>query len=114
MVYEHKVRSTIKAVPVSAVTVPAGHALDKHGIVFVGDRAGIAFDKFSDSEVSVNFDTETDFITTHFDEAALPKIGEKIYVAVSDGKLTKTASGNKLVGYYWGKLDNSVVFSLAM
>ena len=114
MVYEHKVKSSIKAVPVSAVTVPAGHALDKHGIVFVGDRAGVAFDAFSDTEVSVNFDTETDFITTQFDEAALPKIGEKIYVAASDGKLTKTATGNKLVGYYWGKAGHSIVFSLAM
>ena len=112
MVYEHKVKSTIKAVPVSAVTVPAGHALDKHGIVFVGDRAGIAFDKFSDSELSFNFDTETDFITTHFYESALPKIGEKIYVAASDGKLTKTASGNKLVGYYWGTMGGAALFSL--
>ena len=114
MVYEHKLRSTIKTVPVSAVTVPTGHALDKHGIVFVGDRAGIAFDKISDTEVSVNFDTTTDFSTTLFDEAALPKVGETIYVATADGKLTKTATNNKLVGFYWGKSGGSVIFSLGM
>ena len=114
MVYEHKLRSTIKTVPVSAVTVPTGHALDKHGIVFVGDRAGIAFDKISDTEVSVNFDTETDFSTTLFDETSLPNVGEKIYVTAANGKLTKTSAGNKPVGFYWGKSGNSVIFSLGM
>lgn len=114
MVYEHKLRSTTKTVPISAVTVPNGHALDKHGIVFVGDKAGVVFDKISDTEVSVNFDTTTDFTTTLFDEGTLPNVGGKVYVNTADGKLTKTAASNKLVGFYWGKSGNSVVFSLGM
>ena len=114
MVYEHKVKSTIKAVPVLAVTVPAGHALDKHGIVFVGDRAGVVLQKETGDQVTVSFDTQREWTTESYDSANLPKIGEKVYLGASDGKLTKTDSGNRLVGYYWGELGSHIAFSLAM
>lgn len=114
MVGEHRLNSVIKTVKISDITVPAGQSLDGHGIVFVGDRVGVVYDKINDTQVSVNFDTQREFITDLFDSSALPKIGGKIYIGASDGKLTKTESGNKLVGYYWGEIGSHIAFSLAM
>ena len=101
MVGEHRLNSVIKTVKVSDITVPTGQRLDEHGIVFVGDRVGVVYDKINGTQVSVNFDTQREFITDLFDSSALPKIGGKIYIGASDGKLTKTESGNKLVFYFW-------------
>ena len=95
MTGEHRLNSVIKTVKLSDTTIPTGQDLDKHGIVFVGD-------------------TQREFITDLFDSSALPKIGGKIYIGASDGKLTKTESGNKLVGYYWGEVGSHIAFSLAM
>ena len=114
MVGEHRLNSVIKTVKISDITVPAGQSLDGHGIVFVGDRVGVVYDKINGTQVSINFDTQREFITDLFDGSALPKIGGKIYIGVSDGKLTKTESGNKLVGYYWGEIGSYIAFSLAM
>ncbi len=114
MIGERKLNSVIKTVEVSDVTIPAGQSLDEHGIVFVGDRAGVVYDKINGELVSVNFDTQREFVTNHFDEANLPAVGGKIYVGAADGKLTKTESGNKLAGFYWGKIGGAITFSLAM
>ena len=114
MVGEHRLKSVIKTVKISDITVPAGQSLDGHGIVFVGDRVGVVYDKINGTQVSVNFDTQREFITDLFDSSALPEIGGKIYIGISDGKLTKTESGNKLVGYYWGEIGSHIAFSLAM
>lgn len=114
MVGEHRLKSVIKTVKISDITVPAGQSLDGHGIVFVGDRVGVVYDKINGTQVSVNFDTQREFITDLFDSSALPKIGGKIYIGISDGKLTETESGNKLVGYYWGEIGSHIAFSLAM
>ena len=114
MVGEHRLKSVIKTVKISDITVPAGQSLDGHGIVFVGDRVGVVYDKINGTQVSVNFDTQREFITDLFDGSALPKIGGKIYIGASDGKLTKTESDNKLVGYYWGEIGSHIAFSLAM
>lgn len=114
MTGEHRLNSVIKTVKISDVTVPTGQNLNAHGIVFVGDRAGVAYDKINDAQVSVNFDTQREFTTDLFDSSNLPKIGGKIYIGASDGKLTKVDAGNKLVGYYWGEVGSHIAFSLAM
>lgn len=110
-----KLNSVIKTVEVKdVVTAPASQPLNKHDIVFVGDRVAIVYEKIDDKEVSICVDTQSEFVTSHYDKSKLPtKIGEKIYIDKSDGKLTKESAGNKLVGYYWGLEGSQVVFSLA-
>ncbi|MEL3905565.1 MAG: DUF2190 family protein [Treponema sp.] len=113
MTGEYKLLSTTKTIAISDITVPAGQSLDKHGIVFVGDRVGVVMEKVDDANATVCFDTQRDWTSDTFDEGNLPKIGEKIYLQASDGKLTKTSSGNKLVGYFWKRMGTVVIFSVA-
>ena len=114
MTGEHRLLSVNKTVAIADVTIPAGGAqtLDNHGIVFVGDRAGVVLQKEAGNQATVSFDTQREWTTESYDSANLPKIGEKVYLGASDGKLTKTASGNKLVGYYWGTIGGAALFSL--
>lgn len=112
MTGEYKLQSVIKKIQVADITIKGSQKLEEHGIVLVGDRAGVVHDTFSDEVVTVNFDTQRDFTTDLFDESNLPKIGGKIYMGDADGMLTKTESGNVFVGYYWGKLGSRIVFSL--
>lgn len=114
MTGEHRLLSVNKTVAISDVTIPAGGAqtLDNHGIVFVGDRAGVVLQKETGNQVTVSFDTQREWTTESYDSANLPKIGEKVYLGASGGKLTKTDSGNRLVGYYWGCVGGAALFSL--
>lgn len=114
MTGEHKLLSVNKTIEISAVTVPAGGAqtLDNRGIVFVGDRAGVVLQKEEGNKVTVSFDTQREWTTDAYDNANLPVIGGKVYLGTSDGKLTKTDSGNRLVGYYWGTIGGAALFSL--
>ncbi|QEJ97954.1 capsid cement protein [Treponema phagedenis] len=110
MVGEYKLRSTVKAVKITDVEVPAGQKLEAHGIVFIGEKVGVVVDKIDDKTITVNIDTQREFTTDTFDEANLPKVGEKLFLDAT-GKLTKT-SGDKWVGYFWSKLNNQIAFSL--
>ncbi len=112
MTSEYKLNSVIKTIQISDITVKGGQKLQEHGIVLVGERAGVVQDAFRDEAVTVNFDTQRDFTTDMFDAGNLPNIGGKIYMGNADGKLTKTESGNAFVGYYWGKLGSRIIFSL--
>lgn len=112
MAFEYKKASVIKTVLIADADVFTGHPLNKNGIVKVGERAGIVMEKIDDKCILVCFDTNRDFVTDLFDESALPKVGEKIYLQKSDGKLTKNNSGTVFIGYYWGKKGKGVVFSL--
>lgn len=111
----YRKESIIKAVKISDVTVQANQTvqtLENHGIVHVGDRAGVVFDKVDNTTVTICFSTDFDFATMDYVEASLPSVGGKIYLN-AEGKLDNVNTG-KLVGYYWGKLETGdIVFSLA-
>ncbi len=109
----HKLNSTVKTIELAKVTMITNQTVAEHGIVFVGDRCGIILDKINDNEITVDFNRQKDFTCKLFDESNLPNLGEKIYIEPSTGKLTKTESGNKLVGYFWKKMGGAVIFSLA-
>ena len=112
MTGEYKLLSTTKTIAISQITVPAVQSLDKHGIVFVGSRAGVVMEKVDDKNATVCFDTQRAWTSDMFDEGNLPDTGKKIYLQASDGKLTKVESGNTLVGYFWEKMGEVIIFSL--
>lgn len=108
----YKKNSIAKTVKISEVSSVTGQTIEDHGIVFVGDRVGVAFDKVDDKNVTVYFGADLDFATSDFVEGSLPAIGGKLYLN-AEGKLEKTTS-EKFVGYYWGMLETGgIVFSLA-
>lgn len=112
MAFAHKKNSIIKNVLISDVEMVKGQSIAEHGIVFVGDRAGVVFDKTDSKSVSVYFDTNMDFITGAYDEGNLPRIGGKAYLN-SEGKLSSDTNG-KYVGFYWGLDNGGAVFSLGL
>lgn len=112
MTGEYKRLSHTKTIKIADATPITGQELDKHGIVLVGHRMGVVMDKLNETEIIVCFDPQRDFTTKSFDESDLPKVGERLYIKPSDGKLTKTESGNGLVGYYWGQIGGAAIFSL--
>ncbi|MGP1530057.1 MAG: hypothetical protein ACTTI3_06930 [Treponema sp.] len=112
MTGEYKLVSHTKTIKITDATPITGQELDKHGIVLVGHRMGVVMDKPNETEMVVCFDTQRDFTTKSFTESDLPKVGEKLYIKTSDGKLTKEEGGNKLVGYYWGQIGGAAIFSL--
>ncbi len=112
MTSTYKLNSTVKTIAIADVTTVTGQPLDKHGIVFVGDRCGVVVEKLSDTEITVDFDSQKDFTCRLYDPSNLPKAGQKLYIDTSNGKLTKNSSGTKFVGFFWKEMGGAVIFSL--